>query len=400
MFAWVMNIPPCGKILIAFMTTAILLSSSTPAAERQSAAREFFVYVGTYTGGQGRASEGVYVFRFDSTTGKASAPVLAAKSVNPSFLALHPGGKYLYAANEVSEFAGKGVGAVGAYAIDRETGKLTLLNQASSGGAGPAHLTVDRTGKCVLVANYGGGSVAALPIQADGSLGEPSSTIQHTGSSVDPNRQKEPHAHSINVAPDNRFAFAADLGLDKMLVYRLDAGQAVLAANDPPFASVPPGSGPRHFAFHPGGKFAYVINEMLCTMTVFTYDARPGALKAIQTVPTLPAGESVKPGYSTAEVVAHPTGRFLYGSNRGHDTIAVYAIGADGKLALVQNAPAEVRIPRNFNLDPTGRWLITAGQSSDNLAVFRVDPQNGKLEFTGTKLEVGAPVCVKFLPVK
>ncbi len=393
-----MNISTGGKILITAMTTSILLTPSASAAEKK--ARDYFVYVGTYTGGKGRASEGIYVFRFDTTTGKASAPMLAAKSVNPSFLALHPGGKYLYAANEVSQFAGKSVGAVGAFAIDRESGKLTLLNQASSAGAGPAHLTVDRAGKCVLVANYGGGSVAALPIKADGSLGEPASSIQHTGSSVDPQRQKEPHAHNINVSPDNRFAFAADLGLDKMLIYKLDAGNAVLTANDPAFATVPPGSGPRHFAFHPNGKFAYVINEMLCTMTTFSYDAKQGELKVIQTVSTLPAGESVKPGYSTAEVVAHPNGKFLYGSNRGHDTIAVYSIGADGKITLVQNAPAEVKIPRNFNLDPTGQWLITAGQNSDNLAIFRVDPQTGKLEFTGTKLEVGAPVCVKFLPVK
>ncbi len=393
-----MNISPGCKILISAMTTSLLLAPSAPAAEKE--AKEYFVYVGTYTGGQGRASEGIYVFRFDTTTGKASAPLLAAKSVNPSFLALHPGGKYLYAANEVSEFAGKGVGAVGAFAIDRENGKLTLINQASSAGSGPAHLTVDRAGKCVLVANYGGGSVAALPIKADGSLGEPASSIQHTGMSVDPNRQKEPHAHSINVSPDNRFAFAADLGLDKVLVYKLDASHAGLTANDPPFVTVSPGSGPRHFAFHPGGKFAYVINEMLCTMTAFSYDAKRGELKAIQTVSTLPVGESVKPGYSTAEVVAHPNGKFLYGSNRGHDTIAVFAIGADGKITLIQNAPAEVKIPRNFNLDPTGQWLITAGQSSDTLAVFRVDPQTGKLEFTGTKIEVGAPVCVKFLPIK
>ena len=393
-----MNISPGRKILITAMTTSLLLAPAAPAAEKQ--AREYFVYVGTYTSGRGRVSEGIYVFRFDTTTGKASAPSLAGTTVNPSFLAVHPGGKYLYAANEVSEFAGKGVGAVGAFAIDRENGKLTLLNQASSAGSGPAHLTVDRTGKCVLVANYGGGSVAALPIKADGSLGEPASFIQHTGSSVDPNRQKEPHAHSINVSPDNRFAFAADLGLDKILIYKLDPTTAALTANDPPFATVSPGSGPRHFAFHPSGKFAYVINEMLCTMTAFSYDAKRGELKAIQTVSTLPAGESVKPGYSTAEVVAHPNGKFLYGSNRGHDTIAVYAIGADGKIMLIQNAPAEVKIPRNFNLDPTGRWLITAGQNSDNLAVFRVDQQTGRLEFTGTKIEVGAPVCVRFLPIK
>ena len=386
------------KTLITAMTASLLLTPAATAAGKLS--REFLVYVGTYTGGTGRGSEGIYVFRFDGITGIASAPVLAAKSVNPSFLALHPGGKYLYAANEVSEFTGKGGGAVGAFAIDRVTGKLTLLNQAASGGNGPAHLRVDLSGRCVLVANYGGGSVASLPVKLDGSLGEPASIIQHRGASVDPQRQKEPHAHSINISPDNRFVFAADLGLDKVLIYKLDSVTAVLAANDPPSATVPPGSGPRHFAFHPSGKFAYVINEMLCTMTAFSYDAKRGELKPMQTVSTLPAGESVKPSYSTAEVVAHPNGKFLYGSNRGHDTIAVYAVDGDGKITLVQNAPAEVKIPRNFNLDPTGRWLITAGQSSDNLAIFRVDPQSGKLEFTGTKVEVGAPVFVKFLSVK
>ena len=390
-----MNISLVGKILFTAMTTSLLLAPSAPAAEPKTAAKEYFVYVGTYTGKQ---SQGIYRFTFNAVTGKVGKPELAGEATNPSFLALHPSGKNLYAVGEVNDVAGKQGGGVSAFAIQPD-GKLKLLSQASTVGSGPCHISVDKSGKMALVANYGGGSVVALPIKADGSVGEHTEFVQHTGKSVTP-RQSQPNAHSVNLSPDNRFAFVADLGLDQVLIYKLDLAKGTLTPNDPPFVTVPPGSGPRHFTFHPGGKFAYVINEITCTMTAFSYDAKRGELKVIQTVSTLPAGESVKPGYSTAEVVAHPNGKFLYGSNRGHDTIAVYAIGADGKITLVQNAPAEVKVPRNFNLDPTGQWLITAGQSSDNLAVFRVDQQTGKLEFTGTKLEVGAPVCVKFLPIK
>ena len=302
--------------------------------------------------------------------------------------------KILYAVGESSASDG----SVNAFLIDRTTGKLTLLNRQSSGDAGPCYVSVDRTGKCVLVANYGGGSCAALPVRNDGSLGEASSFIRHAGSGADQARQARPHAHSINPSPDNRFALAADLGLDKILVYKLDPAKAALAPNDPPFAKVAPGSGPRHLAFHPAGKFAYVINEMLCTVTAFSYEPGQGVLREIQNVSTLPGGKSVKPGYSTAEVQVHPNGKFLYGSNRGHDTIAVFAIDqAKGTLELIGNEPTQGKMPRNFGLDPAGAWLLAANQDSNNVVVFSVDPGTGKLKPTGQVVEIGSPVCVKFM---
>ncbi len=376
---------------------AILGCSCASAADKASGPTQFRAYVGTYTG---KKSQGIYSFTFNSTTGEVGKPELAGETTNPSFLALHPNGKSLYAVGEVAAVDGKKGGAVSAFAIQPD-GKLKLLSQASTIGSGPCHISVDKSGKVALAANYGGGSVVALPIKADGSVGEHTGFVQHEGKSVT-KRQSQPNAHSVNVSPDNRFAFVADLGLDKVLIYKLDTTKGTLTPNDPAFATVPPGSGPRHFAFHPSGKFAYVINEITLTMTAFSYDAAKGALKEIQTVSTLPAadGPGPKPGWSTAEVVAHPSGKFLYGSNRGHDTIAVFAVAADGKLTLVQNAAAEVKTPRNFNLDPTGKWLFTEGQGSDTIALFKVDQSTGKLTATGAKLEVGSPVCMKFLPVK
>jgi len=357
---------------------------------------QYLVYFGTYTGGG--KSKGIYLSRMDTPTGKLTEAELAAETANPSFLAIHPSRKFLYAVGEMGAFGGKKTGAVSAFAIGAD-GKLTLLNQVSSGGAGPCHLVVDKTGKCVLVANYSGGSVATLPIQADGKLAEATSVIQHVGSSVNPQRQKGPHAHSINLDAANRFAFAADLGLDKVLVYRLDPDKATLTANDPPSASVKPGAGPRHFAFHPTGKFAYVINEMDCTLTGFSYDAQRGALEELQTVSTLPDGQSVLPAYSTAEVLVHPSGKFVYGSNRGHDTIVVFAIAADGKLTYVEHQPTQGKTPRNFAMDPTGAYLLAENQGSDTVVVFRIDAQTGRLTATGQVVNVPAPVCAKFMPV-
>lgn len=361
-------------------------------------AKEFFVYFGTYTGPN---SKGIYLSRLDLETGRLTAPQLAAETTSPSFLAIHPKGAFLYAANEVSTFNGKRGGAISAFAVDPKSGALTALNQQSSVGSGPCHLVVDKAGKNVLVANYGSGLVAALPLDRDGKLREASSSVQHTGSSVNSQRQKEPHAHSINLSPDNRFAFAADLGLDKILIYRFDPGSGQLRPNDPAFATVAPGSGPRHFAFHPSGKFAYVINEMVCTVTGFGYDRKTGALRELQTVSTLPAGEAVKPAYSTAEVQVHPSGKFLYGSNRGHDTIAVFGIDSgSGRLTPIEHVSTQGKVPRNFGIDPTGRFLLAANQNSDTVVAFRIDPNTGRLSPTGQVLEVGAPVCIKFVPAK
>jgi len=370
-----------------FALTILLAVGSARAAE-------YFVYLGTYTSGQS-TSKGIYVARFDTATGALSAPELAAEARNPSFLALHPNGRFLYA---VGELGGAQGGALSAYAIEAGTGRLKPINQVSSRGSSPCHLAVDKTGRYVIVVNYGSGSVAAYALKEDGSLGESTAFIQHAGSSVNPKRQQGPHAHSVNISPDNRFAVVADLGLDQVLVYRFDASKGSLEANQPPYAKVAPGSGPRHFAFHPTGRYAYVINELASTVTAFRWDARQGALTEIQTISTLPA--EFKGENYTAEVVVHPNGRFLYGSNRGHDSIAVFAIDKQGKLALVEVAPSGGQMPRNFALAPGGQWLLAANQRSNNVVVFRVDAGTGRLKPSGTEIKVGAPVCVRFLPAR
>jgi 6-phosphogluconolactonase len=357
--------------------------------------RELLVYIGTYTG---EKSRGIHVSRLNLSSGELTPPELAAEIPNPSFLAAHPTGNFLYAVNEVSTFEGQPGGAVSAFAVDRSTDRLTLLNQQSSRGNGPAHLVVDRQGRNVLVANYGGGSVAVLPIGADGRLAPASTFVQHEGSSVHPKRQTRPYAHSINVDPGNRFAYAADLGLDKILIYRFDPSAGSLEPADPPFAAVRPGSGPRHFAFHPKSRFAYVINEMLLTVTAFGRDDATGALNEIETVSTLPPGQEPQEGYSTAEVQVHPSGRFLYGSNRGHDSITVFALDeASGRLTFVQNEPTQGSTPRGFGIDPTGHFLLAGNQRSDTIVVFRIDQQTGRLSPAGRPIQVGSPVAVQFI---
>jgi 6-phosphogluconolactonase len=357
-------------------------------------AQKLWVYVGTYTG----KSKGIYLSELDLSSGDLSAPVLAATTTNPSFLALHPNHRFLYAVNEVDRFAGMKSGSVSAFAIDPQTGALTLLNQQPSRGSGPAHLTVDRQGKNVLVANYGGGSVAVLPIGPDGSLGPATGFVQHTGSSINRSRQEAPHAHSVVLDSANRFAFVADLGLDKVLIYQYDAAQGLLTPNDPPFASVPPGSGPRHFAFHPSGRTAYVINELASTVIAFRYDAAKGSLEPLQTISTLPA--DFKKTNSTAEIVVHPSGKFLYGSNRGHNSIAIFAIDPDtGMLTLIGHELTQGKTPRNFAIDPTGAYLLAANQDSGTVVVFRIDPESGHLTATGHTAAISMPVCVEMMPV-
>lgn len=354
------------------------------------------VYVGTYT--QGTGSEGIYLLELDLASGALTSKGAVASLVNPSFLAIAPNRRFLYAVNEVGNFGGKKTGAVTAFAIDPATGKLTQLNQQSSVGDGPCHITVDREGRNVLIANYGGGSVAVLPIGEDGKLKEASSFIQHTGHSVNKQRQAAPHAHSINLGPAGRFAFAADLGLDKVLVYRFDAAEGKLTPNDPPAASVAPGAGPRHFAFHPSGKYAYVINEMHSTVTGFAYDADRGVLREIQTISTLPEG--FKGNTSTAEVQVHPSGKFLYGSNRGHDSLAIFRLDpATGRLTAAGHQTG-IRVPRNFGIDPTGRYLLAAHQAGNKVQAFRINPESGALTAVGEPVALPAPVCVKMVPVE
>jgi 6-phosphogluconolactonase len=349
------------------------------------------VYFGTYSGAM---SKGIYHSTLDLTSGQLSAPELSADVKNPSFVAIHPTGKFLYAVSEISDFQGKPLGGVSAFSIDAASGKLTLLNQQSSTGAGPCHLVVDAAGKNVLVANYGGGSVASLPIDATGMLAEASASIQHTGSSVNKSRQEKPHAHSINLDRANKFAFAADLGLDKVLIYKFDAARGSLVANDPPAGVVSPGSGPRHFAFHPSNRFAFVNNEMTSSITSFQYDAAKGSLTEIHTLSTLPHDVA---GNSTAETVVHPSGKFVYVSNRGHDSIAIFTLDeASGKLTAAGHCPTGGKTPRNFNVDPTGQYLLAANQSTNDVFTFRIDAKSGQLTPVGTKIEVGSPVCIRF----
>lgn len=358
--------------------------------------RNCLVFVGTYTGPKSR---GIHAYRFDAGTGQVTPLGLAAATVNPTFLALHPTGRFLYAVNEVGEFQGRPGGSVTAFAIDRTTGKLALLNAAPTRGGGPCHLIVDRGGRNVLVANYGGGSVAVLPIGPDGRVAEPSAFVQHTGSSVHPQRQKEPHAHGVTLSPDERFLFVPDLGLDRLMAYRFDAAKGSLTPADPAFVALKPGAGPRHFGFHPNGRFAYAINELDSTVTAFAFEAGSGALKNLGSVSTLPDDFAERERSTTAELAVHPNGRFLFGSNRGHDSIAVFAIASDGRLRRTAIVPTQGRTPRHFAIDPTGRWLWVANQESDNIVRFRLDPQTGELTSDSAPLSVGAPVCLVFLPL-
>lgn len=373
---------------------AVSLAAAVAASVSVSADPQFIAFVGTYTGPH---SEGIYAYRFDSATGKAEALGLAAKTANPTFLAIHPDQHHLYAANEEGQWKGQPGGYVTAFSIDSATGKLTELNQQSTVGGGPCHVSVDQTGKVLMAANYGGGSVVSFPIQTDGSVAPYSAFFQHHGSSVNPGRQKEPHAHSINVSPENHFAFVADLGTDQVLAYPISPNDGrILEAKAEAF-HVAPGSGPRHLTFSPDGRFAYVINELLSTVGVLAYSPEKGTLSLKQTISTLPA--DFKGNSTTAEVRVHPNGHFVYGSNRGHNSLAVFRVEDDGQLVWLENIPTGGKTPRNFNLDPTGRWLWAANQDSDSIFIFAVDGATGHLTPTGQKLEVGGPVCVRFLPV-
>lgn len=375
----------------------LLLVMALPAA---AAPKEFFVYFGTYTNAK-TASEGIYRSRLDVATGALSPAELAAPAKDPAWLALHPDGRFLYALDESADSRrtpGKGLAA---YALDPATGALILLNEQDTGSSGSCHLAVDATGRALLVANYGGGGVSSVALQPDGRLGPVVSIILHTGSSANRARQNAPHAHAVVISPDNRFAYVPDLGIDQVVAYRLDPAHAKLAPLTEAPVKLPPGSGPRHLAFHPNAPFAYVISELLCTMTAYRYDIAQGTLSPFQTISTLPPGESIPEGTSTAEVQVHPNGRFLYGSNRGANTLVVYAVdSATGKLTHIENVSTRGKTPRHFALDPTGTWLLAENQDSNTVAVFRVDPATGRLTPTGPLVTVPAPVCAVFVPVR
>jgi len=382
-------------LCIFTLLLALTASFTTPATAQGHG--KYLVYVGTYTE-EGSKSKGIYAYRFDEDANQITSLGLAAETTNPSFVALHPNGKFLYAVNEVQNYKGPNSGGVSAFSIDRATGKLTFLNEVPSRGADPCYIMVDKAGKYVLVANYTGGSVAAFPVLADGKLGEASEFVQHTGHGADSKRQEGPHAHSIDLSPDNRFAFVDDLGLDELKVYKYDAAKGSLTPNSPPFAKLDPGAGPRHFVLHPSGKFAYVVAEMASTVTAFSVDLNKGTLQRLQTLSTLPkdfSGEN-----DDAEVHVHPSGKFLYASNRGHDSIAVFAIDPQkGTLTQIEDVPTQGKIPRSFEIDPTGNFLFAENQKSDNIVVFRIDAKTGRLTPTGKVLDVGSPVDVKFLKV-
>jgi 6-phosphogluconolactonase len=374
-----------GLLLLFFLPVQAVAGKNTSAP--------YLMYVGTYTGPN---SKGIYAYRFDPATGQATSLGLVTETVNPSFVAIDPTQGFLYAVNEVSDYQGKKSGAVSAFAIDRQSGKLTLLNEMPSGGAGPCHVSLDKTGKYVLVANYDSGSVAVFPVLNDGKLGEASAVVQHSGHGPDPERQKGPHAHQIVLSKDNRFAIAADLGLDELLIYRFDPAKGTLTPNNPPFGKVDPAAGPRHFVFHPNDRFIFVTNEMASTVTGFSYDAARGSLSKLTSVSTLPEG--FKGENDTAEIEISADGKFLYDSNRGHNSIAIFSVdAATGTQKFVEAVSTGGKTPRNFAIDPTGSYLFAANQDSNNIVIFKIDKQTGHLTPTGQVLEAPSPVCIRFV---
>ncbi len=378
-----------GTALVIFVT-----GLSPEITSARAAKSEYLVYVGTYTD---QESKGIYVYRFDSSTGQLIPLGLAAESASPSFLATDSRGSFVYAVNELDSYRGKPTGAVSAFTIDSATGKLSLLNQVSSADQGPAHIALDHTGKFAFVSNYSRGSIAVLSVLKDGRLGDQVGFVQHNGSSVNKQWQQGPHVHEGVLSPDNRFALVADPGIDQVIAYPFDAGTGKLG--EPVIAHSPPGSGPRHMVFSRNGKFLYVITELTSSVLTYTYDPKRGELRQVGMISTLPK-EFGGTNYA-AEIEVHPSGKFLYASNRGDDSVAVFSIeSVTGVLKLVEVVPTKGKRPRNFALDPTGSWLFVANQESDEIVIFRIDGATGRLAVTGQPVHVGSPACVKFVPVE
>jgi 6-phosphogluconolactonase len=363
---------------------------------------ELLVYVGTYTEpirfGTGKVlqgnGEGIYIFRMDQETGALEQASKMTGVANPSYLAFDATQRFLYAVNELKSYQDAPTGTVSAFAVDPASGELAFLNRQPTHGTDPCHVVVDRQRRHVFVANFMSGSVCVLPVGDDGSLGEACDFIQHQGSSIDPERQNGPHAHSVTLDRTNRYAFVPDLGLDKLLIYQFDTKRGMLEPNVVPWIKMKPGAGPRHVALHPGGRFAYVINELNSTVAVLAFDRKTGAFQELQVVPTLPEGFS---GRSTgADIHVAPSGGFVYASNRGHDSIAIHRMDRrTGRLTYVDHAAVQGRTPRSFCLDPTGRFVLVANQDSDTVVTFRIDARSGKLQPTGHAAHVPTPVCVK-----
>lgn len=370
-----------------------ILSQNLSLGAGANPARTQLVFFGTYTGPK---SQGIYLCEFDAETGQLGPAQLAVRTRNPTFLALDSTGRLIYAVNEIDDFGGRKSGAVSAFRLDPGTGRLTFINEQPSGGSGPCHLAVARNGKCLLVANYGSGSVAVLPLESDGRLDKPSASIQHHGSSINPQRQEGPHAHFITWDPENLRVLTCDLGLDRVLLYVLNPAKLDLTPNDPPFFDVKPGSGPRHLAFAPSGRFVYVLNEIASTLTCCSYEPQSGRVEEFQTASTLP--EAFRSVNTCAEIQVHPSGKFIYASNRGHNSIAVFAVDQrTGRVRLVQNEPSGGKTPRHFSLDPTARWLLAENQDSDGVSVFSVEAASGRLAPAGISQQIGAPVCAVFV---
>jgi 6-phosphogluconolactonase len=377
-----------------FWVFCLLIAIALSALAAGPAPQGYLLYAGTYTD---HGSKGIYVYRFDSSSGKLISLGLAAEADEPSFVTVDSSGRYLFAVNEIANYNGQSTGAVSAFAIQPETGKLSLLNQVSSRAEGPAHITLDQTGRHVLVSNYTTGSVAVFPVK-DGRLGEATSFVQHKGSSVNPQRQAGPHAHAIALSPDNRFAIVADLGLDQLLAYSFDAAKGTLGAN-PQITRASPGAGPRHLIFSADGRFLYVINELQSTVAAYAYNAATAALHELQIVSTLP--KDFKGNSTAAEIQVHPSGKFVFASNRGNDSITVFTIDSNtGRLTRVETDSTGGKTPRSFAIDPTGSWLLAANQDSDNIVVFRIDRKTGHLTPTGDVVQSLSPACLTFVALQ
>lgn len=374
------------RLLLSLILGAVFVMPSNSSAD------DPVVFVSAFAAGEKGA---IHAFRFDAKAGTLKPQHQTTDVQHPFFLVISPDGRFLYSI-DTDKFGGKEDEFVAAYSIKDRSGKLERLNQQSAKGTASCYLDIDSTGKTVVLANYSTGSVAALPVQTDGSLGEATSFVQHEGSSVNPKRQKAPYAHSIVISPDNRFALAADLGIDKVLIYRLDAATSKLEVNDAqPSVSAEPGSGPRHLTFHPNGKSVYLINELKNTVTYFDYEPESGKLTTQQTISTLPADfEEVT---HTADVKITPNGKFLYGTNRGHDSIACYRIGDDGMLSLIKIEPSLGKGPQNLLITPDGQWLICANMPGNNVVVFKINADTGELTATGEPVTVPMASCIRWL---
>ncbi|HEY0458084.1 MAG TPA: lactonase family protein [Pyrinomonadaceae bacterium] len=370
-------------------------ASAVLAGKARAESKEMLLYIGTYTS-TGK-SEGIYVYKFDPQSGKLTALQTVKYVTDPSFLTVSRDRKYLYAVNELLEYEGQKTGLVSAFAIDQKTGNLKILNRQLSLGGAPCFITTSENQKFALVANYLGGNVSVFPIEKNGQLGTSVDLAQHTGFGPNKDRQEAAHAHSITLDRSNRFAFAADLGIDKLMIYRFDdkTGNLTLSETQP-FYQTKPGAGPRHFSFHPLGRFAFLINELDLTITSLAYDEKKGTLKEIQTVPALPA-DAPRAGATCADIHVSPNGKFLYGSNRGHNSIVSYRIDEKGRLEYIEHTPTGGKKPRNFVIAPAGDFLLVANQDSDSIVVFRIDEKTGKLQSTGISANVPAPVCLKLL---